>query len=128
MIPYYKIVNDLEEQQEEKNSQEDSFQSKLRIHRKAQHELREKLKKIQNELVVLNNKLETEQVAHRNTKIELEQLKLKNNKSTEQNMNLLGMLSTSETQRHSYEKENRKIVAALKCMFYLLNSLQVLFF
>ena len=76
----------------------------------------------------MNNKLESERVAHRNTKIELEQLKLKNNKSTEQNMNLLGMLSTSETQRHNYEKENRKIVAALKRMFYLLNSLHVLFF
>ena len=29
-------------------------------------------------------------------------------------MNLLGMLSTSETQRHNYEKENRKIVTTLK--------------
>ena len=114
LIPYYKIVDELEEQHEENNSQENSFQSKLRIHRKAQHELRDQLKNVRKELLTLTEKLESEKIAHRSTKIELEQAKIKNNKSTEQNMNLLGMLSTSETQRHNYEKENRKIVTTLK--------------
>eukprot|EP00944_MAST-04C_sp_MAST-4C-sp1_P010222 g10222.t1 len=114
LVPFYKILEDLEDRHEQSTSREDSFEAKLKIHRQAQNDMRIEIKALKKDLLAANSKLEAEQLAHRDTKTDLEKIKLQQAKSTEQNMNLLNMLHNSEAHRHNFEKENKKVQRTLR--------------
>jgi hypothetical protein len=112
-VPFYNLTKQLESENKEMKIREAKFDTKLEMHRKAREELMKQVRSLEIGVDLYQQKLEKEKTANKKAaKINRVQRK-KMNHATEQNLSLLGMVTSSESERQDAEKEHRTKIMKL---------------